>query len=89
MANINDKLCDAAISSIVKTHHYLSNEAKLFIKNELYEDDIIDYQEALFYYQHIIEDRFFTEPDDEQDFYLIEIIKVLINCLLDNLNNIY
>jgi hypothetical protein len=82
MDPIDEQLCNATIDNITKVHSHLSSEAKSFIDSELLVDDIIDYQEAITYYQYIIKDRLYSEVNDEQDFYLIEIIKSLINCFL-------
>ena len=81
---MNERICNAIIDKITEAHNDLSDEAKRFIINELDEDDIIDYLQAIQYYQHIIKDRY--DPDAESDYSIIEIMKALINCFLDDLH---
>jgi regulator of sigma D len=88
MSRIDEEVCNAVIEKVSEGHMHLSDRARKFIINELDEDDIIDYQQAITYYQHIIKDRFYMELEDEQDFSIIEIMKVLINCYLEHIDDI-
>ena len=77
------KLYEAITDKITEAYMILSDEAKNFVRTELLEDDIIDFREAISYYQLIIKDRLYMNPADEDDDQLIETIKVLIQCYLD------
>ena len=77
------KLYEAITDKITEAYMILSDEAKNFVSSELLEDDIIDFREAISYYQLIIKDRLYMNPADEDDDQLIETIKVLIQCYLD------
>lgn len=84
---MNERICNAIIDKITEAHNDLSDEAKRFIINELDEDDIIDYLQAIQYYQHIIKDRLYMKSDDEGDYSIIEIMKALINCFLEHIDS--
>lgn len=84
---MNERICNAVIDKITEAHNDLSDEAKRFIINELDEDDIIDYLQAIQYYQHMIKDKY--DPDAEGDYSIIEIIKALINCFLEHIDDLH
>ena len=84
---MNERICNAIIDKITEAHNDLSDEAKRFIINELDEDDIVDYLQAIKYYQHMIKDRLYIEPNDESDYSIIEIMKALINCFLEHIDS--
>lgn len=77
------KLYEAITDKITEVYMILSDEAKNFVSSELLEDDIIDFREAISYYQLIIKNRLYMNPADEDDDQLIETIKILIQCYLD------
>lgn len=76
-----DKELDTFIIKISDTFALLSDEAKDFIKSNLEEDDIIDFDRLLEYYQFIIKDRFYSEEDDEYDYNTIKNLKFLVELL--------
>ena len=84
---MNERICNAVIDKLSECHMTLSDEAKRFIINELDEDDIVDYLQAIKYYQHMIKDRLYIEPNDESDYSIIEIMKALINCFLEHIDS--
>ena len=88
MSLIDEEICNAVIDKVSEGHMALSERARKFIIKELEEDDIIDYQQTITYYQHIIKDRFYMEPEDEADYNIIDIMKVLIDCFLDHIDDI-
>jgi hypothetical protein len=77
------KLYNAITDKITEVYMILSDEAKNFVSSELLEDDIIDFREAISYYQLIIKNRLYMNPADEDDDQLIETMKILIQCYLD------
>jgi hypothetical protein len=77
------KLYEAITDKITEVYMILSDEAKNFVSSELLEDDIIDFREAISYYQLIIKNRLYMNPADEDDDQLIETMKILIQCYLD------
>lgn len=81
MDKIEDKELDTFIIKISDTFALLSDEAKDFIKSNLEEDDIIDFDRLLEYYQFIIKDRFYSEEDDEYDYNTIKNLKFLVELL--------
>lgn len=81
MDKIKDKELDNFILKISDTFNLLSDEAKNFIKSNLEEDDIIDFDRLLGYYQFIIKDRFYSEEDDEYDYNTIKNLKFLVELL--------
>ena len=76
-----EKAIDVFITKIGDTFNLLSDEAKTFIKSNLDEDDIDDFERLLEYYQFIIKDRFFIEDDDEYDYNTIRNLKFLVELL--------
>ena len=78
MDEIDEKAIDVFITKIGDTFNLLSDEAKTFIKSNLDEDDIDDFERLLEYYQFIIKDRFFIEDDDEYDYNTIKNLKFLV-----------
>lgn len=89
MSRIDKQICDEVLDKVTEGHNALSDEAKAFLAEALDEDDIIDYLQAILYYQEIIKARFYMEGDaDERDYALIEIMKTLINCFLDHVDDI-
>lgn len=81
MDEIDEKAIDVFITKIDDTFNLLSDEAKTFIKSNLDEDDIDDFERLLEYYQFIIKDRFFIEDDDEYDYNTIRNLKFLVELL--------
>ena len=81
MDEIDEKAIDVFITKIGDTFNLLSDEAKTFIKSNLDEDDIDDFERLLEYYQFIIKDRFFIEDDDEYDYNTIKNLKFLVELL--------
>jgi hypothetical protein len=81
MDEIDEKAIDVFITKIGDTFNLLSDEAKTFIKSNLDEDDIDDFERLLEYYQFIIKDRFFIEDDDEYDYNTIRNLKFLVELL--------
>ena len=81
MDEIDEKAIDVFITKIGDTFNLLSDEAKGFIKSNLDEDDIDDFERLLEYYQFIIKDRFFIEDDDEYDYNTIRNLKFLVELL--------
>lgn len=81
MDEIDEKAIDVFITKIGDTFNLLSDEAKIFIKSNLDEDDIDDFERLLEYYQFIIKDRFFIEDDDEYDYNTIKNLKFLVELL--------
>ena len=81
MDEIDEKAIDVFITKIGYTFNLLSDEAKTFIKSNLDEDDIDDFERLLEYYQFIIKDRFFIEDDDEYDYNTIRDLKFLVELL--------
>lgn len=81
MDEIDEKAIDVFITKIGDTFVLLSDEAKTFIKSNLDEDDIDDFERLLEYYQFIIKDRFFIEDDDEYDYNTIKNLKFLVELL--------
>lgn len=81
MDEIDEKAIDVFITKIGDTFNLLSDEAKGFIKSNLDEDDIDDFERLLEYYQFIIKDRFFIEDDDEYDYNTIKNLKLLVELL--------
>lgn len=81
MDEIDEKAIDVFITKIGDTFNLLSDEAKTFIKSNLDEDDIDDFERLLEYYQFIIKDRFYIEDDDEYDYNTIRNLKFLVELL--------
>lgn len=81
MDEIDEKAIDVFTTKIGDTFNLLSDEAKGFIKSNLDEDDIDDFERLLEYYQFIIKDRFFIEDDDEYDYNTIRNLKFLVELL--------
>jgi hypothetical protein len=81
MDEIDEKAIDVFITKIGDTFALLSDEAKTFIKSNLDEDDIDDFERLLEYYQFIIKDRFFIEDEDEYDYNTIRNLKFLVELL--------
>jgi hypothetical protein len=81
MDEIDEKAIDVFITKIGDTFNLLSDEAKTFIKSNLDEDDIDDFERLLEYYQFIIKDRFFIEDEDEYDYNTIRNLKFLVELL--------
>lgn len=88
MSQADKELCDVVLEKLSEAYKLLSPQAKKFIESELHEDDIIDLQHAVMYYQEIIKDRFYSEDADEDDYELIEWIKLFINSFLDHVDDI-
>jgi hypothetical protein len=81
MDEIDEKAIDVFTTKIGDTFNLLSDEAKGFIKSNLDEDDIDDFERLLEYYQFIIKDRFFIENEDEYDYNTIKNLKFLVELL--------
>ena len=88
MSCIDEEICNTVIEKITEGHMHLSKRAKKFIINNLDEDDIINYQQVIIYYQHIIKERFYMEPEDELDYDIIEFMKIFIDCYLEHIDDI-
>ena len=71
--DLDEKLCDVLVNKITEVHDALSPEARKHISTKR---EIENYQET-------IKSRFFCEDSDEDDYDLLELIKVLIQCYLD------
>lgn len=81
MDEIDENAIDVFTTKIGDTFNLLSDEAKGFIKSNLDEDDIDEFERLLEYYQFIIKDRFFIEDDDEYDYNTIKNLKFLVELL--------
>jgi hypothetical protein len=88
MSQADKELCDVVLDKLSEAYKLLSPQAKQFIESELHEDDIIDLQQAILYYQEIIKDRFYSEDPDEEDYRLIDWMKIFIDCFLDHVDDI-
>lgn len=86
MSHINNKVCNTILDKVTEGYNALSDEAKEFLAGAIEEDDIIDYLRAMLYYQRVIKDRFFIEDADETDNAIIEIMKALIKCFLEHVD---
>lgn len=85
MSHINNKVCDTILDKVSEGYSALSEEAKEFLAGAI-EDDIIDYLRAMLYYQRVIKERFFIEDADETDYAIIEIMKALVKCFLEHVD---
>lgn len=81
MDEIDEKAIDVFTTKIGDTFNLLSDEAKGFIKSNLDEDDIDEFERLLGYYQFIIKDRFYIEDEDEYDYNTIRNLKFLVELL--------
>lgn len=81
MDEIDQRTMDVFITKIGELFALLSEEAQGFIKYNLEEDDIRDFERLLDYYQFIIRERFYIEDEDESDYERIKSIKLLVELL--------
>jgi hypothetical protein len=71
--DLDEKLCDVLVNKITEVHNALSSEARKHISTK---HEIENYQET-------IKSRFYCESYDEDDYDLLELLKVLIQCYLN------
>ena len=88
MSQVDKELCDVVLEKLSEAYKLLSPQAKQFIESELHEDDIIDLQHAVMYYQEVIKDRFYSDESDEDDAKLIFWINIFIDSFLDHVDDI-
>lgn len=69
---------NALIETIGEDFAFLSDNAKNFIRNNLDEDDVIDFERLIQYYQQLVKD---TEQYDEFDNELLEKLKNSVKLL--------
>ena len=79
---VDAKAIQVVSDKVAKFFDSLSNNAKAFIINNLEEDDILDFYHTVSYYEKVIEERCYTEPNDEYDFDNIQILKRYTELLL-------
>ena len=71
--DLDEKLCDVLVNKITEVHDALSPEARKHISTKREIEN----------YQNIIKSRFFCEDSDEDDYDLLELLKLLIQCYLN------
>lgn len=81
MDEIDEKAIEVFTTKIGEGFDLLSDEAKRFIKSNLNEDDIEEFDHLLEYYNFIIKDRFYMEDTDESDYKIIENIRFFVQLL--------
>jgi hypothetical protein len=78
---IDQKGIDVTITKIGEAFAHISKDARRFIKSNLVVDDVLLFEKLLENYQYIIRQRFYVEPDDEDDYETIVILKYLLELL--------
>ena len=79
MDYIDDKAINAILDKSSELFESLSDDARKFIANNLDDDDIEDFYMLLWRYQDIIKERFYIEPEDEDDYAKLDLLKALLD----------
>lgn len=83
MDYIDNKAIEVLINKTTEFYESLSDNAKAFITNNMDEDDVEDFYHIISYYQRVIQARFYMEPEDEDDYAKIELMKKMINSYMN------
>lgn len=79
MDYIDDKAINAILDKSAELFESLSDDARKFIIDNLDEDNLEDFYQLLCAYQDTIKERFYVEPEDEDDYAKLDLLKALLD----------